>query len=74
MRDIINFFTQYEDKVEQIIKVVENEEFEVNAIIILSVAIDVYAARKGLKSSGVWEAMNQVQQAIHAEYGDYKEG
>ena len=73
MRDVIDFITGYHDKVEQIIDVVENEEDIINALTILSVAIDAYAARKGLKSSEVWEAMNQVQQAVHAEYGDYKE-
>lgn len=74
MREIIEFFTGYKDKVEQIINVVENEEDIINALVILSVAIDAYADRKGLKSSEVWEAMNHVQKQVHAEYGDYKEG
>lgn len=73
MRDVINFITGYHDKVEQIINVVENEEDIVTAITILSVAIDAYADRKGLKSSEVWECMDTVQKAVHAEYGDYRE-
>ena len=72
MMDLIDFITGYQDKVEQIVKVVENED-HIDAMTLLSVAIDAYAYRKGLKSSEVWEAMNQVQKAVHAEYGDYKE-
>lgn len=60
-----------ERRIDDIVRILPSDVS--TALTIISVAIDRYAAKQHLKSSELWQAMNEVATEVHKELGDYEE-
>ena len=60
-----------EKRIDDIVRILPSDVS--TALTIISVAIDRYAAKQHLKSSELWQAMNEVATEVHKEFGDYEE-
>ena len=58
------------ERIEDIVTILPDDV--IDALTIISVAIDLYAAKHHLGSSLVWKALTDVSEEVHKESGDYE--
>lgn len=66
------WISEQEKRIDYIVSILPDDDVSA-ALIIISVAIDKYAAKQHLKSSELWKTMTDVAAAVHKEFGDYGE-